>query len=385
MPRPTPGTLVPACVVLALIASVPPVSLAGALAAAAGTVFEALPFVVGAALLPRLRLLRFLPSLACGCGGVLPAALALPALALTLISFGPVVVVARTAAALIVGFVRLRRPSAPQPEAAVERDPLAELTTLALASGSASLVAELIRAHAVLAHGLVGAAASLSLGAFVGLIAPCATTGIGAAIALRAADPWAAFGLLATSGIFSLRTPRIAAPQVRDARFAFALLGFACLMVWACGTRGFLNPRFALVLPSGALVASIAAIRQTATRSIASFAAPAMVLSALVLGSPPPLDSTATVPVDLYPGRSVAFTGRIARSDSSTTTLIRSAILCCRADAQQLSLTLDRRLDAKPGMWVDVRGVALARNRRLVLRIDHIRVVTPPEDPYVYL
>lgn len=385
MPRPTPGTLVPACVVLALIASVPPVSLAGALAAAAGTVFEALPFVVGAALLPRVRLLKFLPSLACGCGGVLPAALAFPALALTWISFGPAVAIARAAAALIVGFVRLRRPSAPRLEAAVERDPLAELTTLALASGSASLVAEFIRANVVLAHGPVGAAASLSLGAFVGLIAPCATTGIGAALALRAADPWAAFGLLATSGIFSLRAPPIAAPRVRDARFAFALLGFACLMLWACGTRGFLNPRFALVLPSGALVASIAAIRRSPTRSIASFAAPAMVLSALVLGSPPPLDSTSTVPVDLYPGRSVAFTGRIARSNSSTTTLVRSAILCCRADAQQLSLTLERRLDAKPGTWVDVRGVALARNRRLVLRVDHIRVVTPPEDPYVYL
>jgi|ERR1700688_64385 len=385
MPRPTPGTLVPACVVLALIASVPPVSLAGALAAAAGTVFEAVPFVVGAALLPRVRLLRFLPALACGCGGVLPAALALPALALTWISFGPAVTVARAAAALIVGFVRLRRSSAPRLEAAVERDPLAELTTLALASGSASLLAELIRAHVVLAHGLVGAAASLSLGAFVGIIAPCATTGVGAAIALRAADPWAAFGLLATSGIFSLRTPRSAAPQVRDARFPFALLGFACVMVWACGARGFLNPRFALVLPSGALMAGIAAIRRSPTRSIASFAAPAMVLSALVLGSPPPLDSTATVPVDLYPGRAVAFTGRIARSDSSTTTLVRSAILCCRADAQQLSLTLDRRLAAKPGTWVDVRGVALARNRSLVLRVDSIRVVTPPEDPYVYL
>jgi len=385
MPRPTPGTLVPACVVLALIASVSPVSLAGALAAAAGTVFEALPFVVGAALLPRVRLLKFLPSLACGCGGVLPAALALPALALTWISFGPVVAVARAAAALIVVFVRLRRPSEPRLAAAVERDPLAELTMLALASGSASLVADLIRVHVVLAHGLVGAGASLSLGAFIGIIAPCATAGIGAAIALRAADPWAAFGLLATSGIFSLRTPRLAASQMRDARFAFALLGFTCLMLSARGTHGFLNPRFALVLPSGALVASIAAIRRTPTRSSASFAAPAMVLSALILGSPPPPDSTATVPVDLYPGRSVAFTGRIAPSDSSTTTLVRSAILCCRADAQQLSLTLDRGLAAKPGAWVDVRGVAVARNRNLVLRVDHIRIVTPPEDPYLYL
>lgn len=385
MPRPTRGTLVPACVVLALIAIVPPVSLAGALAAAAGTLFEALPFVVGAALLPRVRVLKFLPSLACGCGGVLPAALALPALALTWISFGPVVAVARTAVALSVVFIRLRRPSAPRLAAADERDPLAELTTLALASGSASLVAELIRAHVVLAHSLVGAAASLSLGAFIGIIAPCATSGIGAAIALRAADPWATFGLLATSGIFSLHTPRIAAPHVRDARFAFGLLGFACLMVWSCGTHGFLNPRFALVLPTGALAASIAAIRRTPTRSIVSFAAPAMVLGALVLGSPPPLDSTATVPVDLYPGRSVTFMGRIARSDSSSTTLVRSAILCCRADAEQLSLTLDRRLDAKVGAWVDVRGIAATRARNLILRVERARVVTPPKDPYLYL
>src|ERR1700693_569089 len=209
MPRPALRTLVPACALGALIAFVPPVTLAGALASAAGTLFEALPFVVGTALLPRVRWLRFLPSLACGCGGVLPSALSLPALALTWISFGPLVSIARIAAALLVLVVRARSRTSQHASKGDEHsrdlpngDALSELTRFALASFAASLIAESLRTKLFLAPGPAGAVLSLALGMLAGLLAPCATAGGAASIALRAGDSFAAFGLLATSGLF---------------------------------------------------------------------------------------------------------------------------------------------------------------------------------------
>jgi len=417
MPRPALGTLVPACALGVLIAFVPSPTLAGALASAAGTLLEALPFIVGAALLPRARWLRFLPSLACGCGGALPPAFSLPALALTWISFGPFVSIARVAAALVVLTVRARARTsrcAPQKDAEHSRDvpngdALAELTRFALASFAASLIAESLRTKLYLAPGPAGAVLSLTLGIVAGLLAPCATAGIAASIALRAVDSFAAFGLLATSGLISqnvvrdyleripfprswTRVPRAHAPnsgkiasRSGGARLAFALLACACLIMLLRGTDGFLNPRFAFAIPFGAAFAAFAAIRGAPTRSRGPLTAPAIILVALVLGSPPPPDSAATIPVDLYPGRRVTFTGRVVRSDSSATVLVRSAILCCRADAQQLSLRLDRPLHAKPGTWWYVCGTAVASNSRLVVRVDSARRVTPPSDPYLYL
>jgi hypothetical protein len=381
--------------IVVLLAVVSPASIAGALAAAAGTVVEALPFVAGSALLPRVRWLGFLPSLACGCGGVLPGALALPALALTWISFGPVVAGARAVAALLLVIIRLRRHRNESPDAAIERDPLGELAALAATSFAASLLAESLGAHPALAQSAGGALAALVLGAFVGCLAPCATAGIGAAIALRAADPWASFGLLATSGIVAFHVPSNTSTRVVssdadgrrwNARLVYVALALACLSLWLRGTHGFLNPRFALVVPAGAVLATIAALRRTTTtRSRAPFLAPSVVLAALVFGSPSPPDSTATIPLDLYPGRRVEFTGRVAQSDASSTTLVRAAILCCRADARMLSLRLDRHVGAAQGSWVDVRGTVASAERGPALRVERLLHVSPPADPYLYL
>ncbi len=381
MPRPTRKTLVP-LLLLALVVLLPPASLAGAAASAAGTIVEALPFVLGAALLPRVRVLRWLPSLGCGCGGVVPAALAVPALALTCLSFGPLIAAARSAAALLVVVGRRRTTPAPLQDGA--RDPLGELATLAFASGSAALLAECIGARGALLPGPAGMAISAFLGAFVGVVAPCATTGIGAAIALRAADPFAAYGLLATSGIVAFR-PRLVVSLRSDARVAYASLALELALLYARGAHGIINPRFALLLPIGASLASIAALIRTPARGGTQWAAPAVVLAALVLGSPPPRETAASIPVDLYPGRAVAFTGRVARSDATSTTLVRPAILCCRADAQQLSLTLDRRLSAEPGSWLRVRGTAFVRDGRAILKLERAATVRPPQDPYLYL
>jgi len=86
------------------------------------------------------------------------------------------------------------------------------------------------------------------------------------------------------------------------------------------------------------------------------------------------------------PGRAVDFTGTVARGPSTgPTTLVRFTILCCRADAEPLALELDRRLDARTGAWINVRGVAIERNARAVLRVEHAHAVAAPPDPFLYL
>jgi len=109
-------------------------------------------------------------------------------------------------------------------------------------------------------------------------------------------------------------------------------------------------------------------------------------LAALVAGSPAPQVSRATIPYDLFPGRPLEFTGAVvARPKSATTTLVRFAILCCRADAEPLALELDRRIDARPGTWVTVRGVAIERDARAMLRVENAVRVAAPADPFLYL
>ncbi len=111
--------------------------------------------------------------------------------------------------------------------------------------------------------------------------------------------------------------------------------------------------------------------------------APAALGIALIAGSPPPAESAATIPLDLYPSRAVSFVGYVAKNRPDT--LVRSAILCCRADAQMLSITLDRRLASRAGAWISVRGVAISRDGTLLLRADAVRPVERPADPYLYL
>lgn len=392
-----------------VFASLPPASTFGALAAAAGTILEATPFIVGAALLPRVALFRFLPSLACGCGGALPSALALPAIALTWLAFGPAVAIARIVAALSVWLVtRLPRAArsvgrhrettlahggdrgSSQTQADAEApDPLADLATLGVASFVAALFSELLRSHQIPLQGPASIGVSFTLGCFAGAIAPCATAGVGAAMALRTADPAAAFGLLATSGLFRFRLRIRKGPNrddgtlARDAHFAFA--GLAAIGLWLSihGTQGLLNPRLAVLVVAGCALCAWSALRGRRTSSRIPMLAPAVLAIALIVGSPPPAESAATIPFDLYPGRAVAFVGHVAKDRPDR--LVRSAILCCRADAQTLSLTLDRRLAAGAGTWVSVRGIAIVKDGAFVLRTDTVRAVAPPADPYLYL
>jgi hypothetical protein len=367
-----------------LCAIVPSATLFGALASAAGTVLEAAPFVVGSALAPRLRIARYLPSLGCGCGGALPAALSLPSLALCWIAFGPAVALLRAAAAIGLAFFS-RRASACDP------DPLRELAALGTSSFAAALTVEILRAHT-----LGGQLLSFAAGALAGVFLPCGTAGIGAAAAFRFSNPAAALGLLATSGLFSPCRMRVR--QLREGtlardswsasgRAAYASFAVACACFAVFGTHGFLNPRFAPLVELGAACCALATFRGLRTSTRAAPLVPAALGLALIAGSPPPSAATATLPIGLYPGQSFAFVGRIAqaRDARSPTTLERAAILCCRADAQVLSLPLDRRLAIPTHAWISARGVISLRDGRMVLHADRADPVAAPADPYVYL
>jgi len=133
--------------VLALAAALPPAALHGAFAAAAAGLFEAAPFVLASALLPRSRLSRLGPVLGCGCGGLLPAALSLPSVALCWFAFGPVPAALRVVAAALLAIRAGRRGAhaGPVPTA----DPLADLSALGIAAFAAALAGEGLRAIAL--------------------------------------------------------------------------------------------------------------------------------------------------------------------------------------------------------------------------------------------
>jgi hypothetical protein len=368
---------------LALAAAFPPAAVHGALAAAAGGLFEAAPFVLAAALVPGARLRVLAPLLGCGCGGRLPAALALPSLALCWFAFGPIPTTLRVASAVLLA-IRARHAGL-DPERGAEADPLADLVRLGLASFAAALLAESLRALAAPAAGPLAALLAFALGLGAGALAPCGTAGIGAAMALRTASPFAAAGLLVTSGMFVLRRPS-SGGEAHGARAAFALLALACALFFVRGTHGFLNPRLWFVAPLGAIGAAACTLRGTRSAARYAYAAPLVMLIALAAGSPAPLPQRATIPYDLYPGRELEFTGTVApRAGARATTLVRFAILCCRADAEPLSLELDRRLDARPGAWVRVHGVAIERDAQMMLRVESAVKVDAPADPFLYL
>ena len=403
MPRPARPALVHAALALGLCAFVPTVALFGALASAAGTILEAAPFVVAPALVPRLRFAQYLPSRLCGCGGALPAALSLPSLALTWFAFGPTIALLRAAAAICMMLVArhspARRPTRADEPHGDPTDPIRELATIGASSFAAALVVEFMHAHSPWMAALPIAPRfliSFTLGALAGAVMPCGTAGIGAAAAFRLTSTPAAFGLLATSGFFSLWRLRPSSPFGRrsvnvsgyvSARFTYASLATACACFALWGTHGFLNPRFLPLVVLGASTCAFAALRDLQTSMRTASLVPAALLLALVAGSPPPSEAVATVPIGLYPGEPFAFTGRVAaaRDPRSPTRLLRAAILCCRADAQMFAVTLERHVAAPANAWIAARGAMSLQDGRLILRTSAVAAAPEPKDPYFYL
>jgi hypothetical protein len=109
---------------------------------------------------------------------------------------------------------------------------------------------------------------------------------------------------------------------------------------------------------------------------------PLALLTALALGSPAPDEGFATLPVGLYPGLSVDFTGTLRPGGRA---VARAAILCCRADAEVLELPLAAALRLPPGTWVRVHGAIEPAQGGLRLRVTEAFPVPRPRDPYAYL
>jgi hypothetical protein len=362
-----------------LVLALPPEQTHAALASAAASAFEAAPFVFGAALLPR-GLALAAPLLTCGCGGRLPGALSLPAIGLCWVTFGPAATLARLFAALLAATLprlRRKRSAIRASHAPAQADPLADLGAIALAAFAGALLDGQLTTSL---HRWWPGAAFLA-GALAGALLPCATAGLAAAGALRSSSPAAATGLLSTAGILGYR---LAPPCGRQAGAAAAVALTVCAGLWlsAEGARGFLNPRLFWLAPAGVVTAAATLARRPATRLRAPALLPLALLAALALGSPAPDEGTATLPLGLYPGRGVDFTGSLRPGGR---TVERAVILCCRADAEILELPLAAALRLPPGTWIRVRGTIESLQGGLALRVTEALQVSPPRDPYAYL
>jgi hypothetical protein len=395
MPRPAcRRALRPALAVLAL--ALPRPLLHAALASAAGTAFEAAPFVLVACFVRSSRVLRLAALASCGCGP-LPGALALPAVALCWLAFGPVVALARLAAGL--GALALFRPAC---DANVEPDPLAELEAIAFAAFASAAGCEALRqANAALHPAALFGSLEFVAGACLGILSPCASAAVATAAGLRSTSFAASAGLLATAGIVPRSLLRSIAMRIRllpgnvpaahgihrDGRIDYALLGCACAALAARGASGFVHPRLLPVLAGAAGLCLYLAFRGSlAPRTKASLVLPLALLGALVAGSPLPRERIDVTNLSAaYPGATLQFTGT-AEKRGARTVLVRYAITCCRADATPVSLLTEHRLRVRNGTWVEASGTIVrdGGSDRLVLRPEQWRAVAQPADPFVY-
>jgi hypothetical protein len=369
-------------------AALPPPVLHAALAATAGTLFEAAPFVLLAEAAGTRR--RAFPAFAalagCGCGGRVPGALSLPATALAWLAFGPAVALARLAAGLAWYAVTARRHRAGADQAARPAgDAFADLSALVAPAFAASLAAQALAAHAasVRADGLAGAALTFGAGIALGAVAPCATAGVAIAAALAGSLPAAAAGLLVSAGLLRLRPAHHG--SARATRAASFLLAGALIALALRGPSGLVNPR---VLPLFAPAAALALLRpraRTASPAAGVALVPALMAGALLAGSPPPVYRLdASEAAFGFPGSRLAFTG-VALADGPATLVERFAIACCRLDASAVSVTLNRRIAVPDGTWLTVQGtVERDPSGAMVLRTSRWRRVPPPADPFIY-
>jgi hypothetical protein len=407
MPRPPLGRLRPAVIAAAALALPPPI-LHAALASAAGTAFEAAPFVLATLFLRSTRARRLAALGSCGCG-TLPGALALPALALCWLAFGPALALTRFAGAVasLAIFGRNRAKHEPEPEP----DPLADLETIALAAFAAALACAGLNAAAAAGRaGLLARDASLEAailsnaiacagGLIVGLLSPCATAAIATAAGLKSSAPLASAAILAVAGIvppsaFRANGPRCttvahtnqaATTPRNDHRIAYALLACACLTLATHGASGFVHPRLLPVVGFGAAMCAVIAIRGSElARSRGSMFLPLALIGSLLAGSPVPRETIdATNLPDAFLGADVHFAGT-AQTRDGTTTIVRYEITCCRADASPIALVTERKLDVRDGSWVQTDGTIARGERGLALHVRRWRLEPAPRDPFLY-
>jgi hypothetical protein len=372
---------------LLVVAALPGDAARGLLAAVAGTLFEAAPFVAIAAAVPR-RFARVATLAGCGCGrGGVPGALAPVALGLCWVTFGPAVAIGRALGALAIGFAvgKVGRGRSEPGHGHAPGDPFAELAAVATCAAAAYAIFEIC-------PGLTGTApGALLFGLTVGTLAPCATAGVALASASVGHAPLAAAAILGTSGIVpNLRFPH-AEPHGphhrRDGRFAALALAAVLAIIALSGPSGLVHPRLLPLDALGALASLVMAFRGTpCARPGGASALAAAMLAALALGSPPPrITAAETTLADGYAGEPARFTGlAYAEPGAAHTRLVRFAITCCRIDAHAIALPLDRRIRVRDGTWIAARGILVARDGTLVLRASAWQAIAAPHDPFVY-
>jgi len=373
----------PALAVLA--AALPATDRHAALASAAGTLFEAAPFVLAAEVLPR-RWAAALEGAGCGCGrrGV-PGAASLPATALCWLAFGPLAAGARLGAAALLWAARRRRAGC-SPELQLRPDPFRELEGLIVPAAGASLAAQALAAAGPALHGAWLPLAALG-GAALGALVPCATAGVALAAGLAHPLPAVAAGILSTAGLVAARARP--SEQLQDqtifARTRFASVALAAALgalAWR-GPAGLVNPR---LLPFDAAAAALA-LAGTFRRRTASRAAPALgvaLAATLATGFAVPASvASETTLAGAFPGQAVTFAGQAFRSGNGTT-VQRFAIACCRLDASPVAIRLTRRLAVPRGAWIALRGTFVSDAQGLAVRPDGWRRIAAPADPFVY-
>ena len=349
------------------------------LATAASTLFESTPFILaayGLAAAFARHGARWAAYLGCGCSGG-PSARSLPGAVATALVFGPAVSAGRLIAATLAA--RVARPGGCGHRAG-PLDDLRQLFPVAAASAAAA---------PLLAHvpwKALPPAAALAAGAIAGFaLAPCALGAVASAAALRHASTWATAGFLCVAGIADGRTwlarKRAATAAAHDGA-GYACAAVACAIVAAHRGAGLVHPHFTLPLWSCGAALGVLALRFRNARDGASRVVPGLLLAAALLRAPEPTyAATETTLANAFAGESVSFVGTVQR-DRGTTSVVRYAITCCRADASPVAVVLEREISYRG--WVRVVGKLANGPSGLRLRLSSIRAVDRPPDPFVY-
>jgi DUF1980 C-terminal domain len=367
---------------LAVATLTSPDSVRSALAASSSALVEAIPFLLAGVLLERaLRRGRHVFAYAgCGCASG-PSARSLPVAAATWLLFGPLVAIARYAAALLVARALRRRL-----ETHGDNDASHLLGELAALFPAAVLAGASTQLLAAFDPARLPPALNALFGATLGFTAPCGLGAIAIAGALKFRAPVAAAAFLCVAGIVDLRA--IGANRSRVASdedgFSYALLAVALgLVAWRRG-GALVHPAFTVALWGCAAVTLAYAVYHRRRQSASARIAPALMLAGVLIGAPPPAyHATETTLTDLFAGERLTFTGALS-CERDACAIVRYAITCCRADAAPIAIRLDRAPPYVSGTWLRIDGRIESVRGELRLVPEHIERVSPPSDPFIY-
>jgi len=371
-----------------IAATVPAATALAALATAASTLFESMPFILATSALATVSPAfgrRLGALIGCGCGGG-PSARSLPATVAAWLMLGPVVALARFTAAFLAAEIALRPPTAscrldPKPDIL---SALRQVFPYAICAGAFLHIASTYVDTSARIAAPVALTAGLLLGFFA---APCALGTVTLAAVLVRLQPLVALGILSIGGIadFTAVSARPAPGSSHDAP-GYLLCALACGAVAAHHGDALVHPRFTVPLWICAATCAYLAWRHRASRAGASpRLAPALMLATLLLGSPvPSYHATETTLSNAFAGEHVEFTG-VVTTTGNRFTLVRYAIMCCRADARPIAVRLHEQPHLVPGSWVHASGTIVREDAELALKVQRIQQVAPPGDPFVYL